>query len=67
VSAIVGETVPVEWSIISWIVSFNPTPTPSFQGGESVGVNSGLFYGLLLLGAILFLAAYIYGRRQGPS
>jgi len=31
-----------------------------------VGMSSGLFYALLLLGAILFLAAFFYSRRHRP-
>ena len=42
-----------------------PTATPAGSGASSVGMGGALFYGLLLLGAILFLAAFFYGRRKG--
>ena len=41
-----------------------PTPTP-FSAPGNGSVSGALFYGLLLLGAGLFLAAFIYGRRKG--
>lgn len=42
-----------------------PTATPTGSGSNSVGMGGALFYGLLLLGTILFLAAFFYGRRKG--
>lgn len=48
------------------ILLISPTPTPHLPSGqEPVGISGGLFYGLLLAGAVLFLAAFFYGRRKG--
>ena len=45
--------------------AFLPTPTlPYLQGEESAGMNGSLFYVLFFIGAILFLAAFFYGRRH---
>lgn len=44
---------------------FFPTPTlPYLQGEEAAGTNGSLFYVLFFIGAILFLAAFFYGRRH---
>lgn len=46
-------------------VFVGPTATPLSAAERGPVVGSALFYGLLLLGIILFLAAFFYGRRRG--
>ena len=41
-----------------------PTVTPLLPGEGLVGISGGLFYLLLLLGMVLFLGAFFYGRRK---
>lgn len=43
-----------------------PTPTPLYlPAEETVGMNNALFYVLFFVGALLFLLAFLYGRRKG--
>ncbi len=42
-----------------------PTATPVVPADQGpVGISGGLFYLLLLLGTVLFLGAFFYGRRM---
>ncbi len=50
---------------MSPLLLLHPTPTPLPPPSRSVGINSELFYLLLFIGTVLFVAAFFYGRKKG--